>query len=174
MNLDRPVTIHAAGVSAEQVLSDILAAAWAAGDEAGEPAGLQIGAEVDRYGVLVVAAGLPVGGDGRRCYNLRLIVARPSKAWPVDAPTEDRVAVVSDWLVKNVDADSSRDMGGSVGGMKYLAPVLVVTQTPDAHERIAAALRDWPWDRAVQPAGGRWGGRRTRESTRRRGRPGSR
>lgn len=155
VDLDRPVTVHAAGAPAERVLADILSAAQPAGDDAGEPAGPRLGAEVDRYGVLIVgpADGLPATVVVR-CYNLRPVVSRPSKAWPAGTPAEDRMAAVEDWLVRNVDADSWRDNGGSVGGLRLMGRVLVVTQRPDAHDRIAAALRDRAWDRPVQPPAG--------------------
>lgn len=51
---------------------------------------------------------------------------------------EDSIAKL---LEDTIDVDTWKDNGGSIGSLRGLGGMLIITQTPEAHHRIVGVLR---------------------------------
>jgi beta-lactamase regulating signal transducer with metallopeptidase domain len=62
----------------------------------------------------------------------------------------DHIQEVTDLIKETVDPDSWRENGGTVGAMREIQGQLIVTQTPQIHQQIAALLTQLREPRGVQ------------------------
>lgn len=131
----RKIRLHLWNVSLRTALRVILA-------EIDDSATPQISFTVDNDGVLDVCANRSIPDHSViRFYNIRDIIQSTLTVPPPDGPTQQECV---DSLVKlitdSVSPDSWRDAGGSVGAIKEINGVLVVTQTVQSHKEIETLL----------------------------------
>jgi hypothetical protein len=74
-------------------------------------------------------------------YPVQSLMAQLRQTNPV-ATDDENIASVINSITKNIDPDSWRDNGGTVGAISQLSKQLIVTQTPENHERVKTLLAD--------------------------------
>lgn len=131
----RRIRLHLWNVSLRTALRVILA-------EIDDSATPQIGFTVDNDGVLDVCASHSISDHGViRFYNIRDIVQSTLTVPPPDGPTpQECVDSIIKLITDSVSPDSWRDAGGSIGAIKEINGVLVVTQSVQSQKEIEALL----------------------------------
>ncbi|HEX5243090.1 MAG TPA: hypothetical protein VFW23_07465 [Tepidisphaeraceae bacterium] len=129
------IRLHLWNVSLRTALRVILA-------EIDDSATPQIGFTVDNDGVLDVCATRSISDHGViRFFNVRDIVQGTLTVPPPDGPTrQECVDSLIKLITDSVSPDSWRDAGGSIGAIKEINGVLVVTQSVQSQKEIEALL----------------------------------
>jgi hypothetical protein len=123
---DTPITLHLQGKRVSTILDLILAVADA--DKT------KLGYAIDD-GVIVISSADELKNAITRVYDIRQLL-------PAGAAAQTRVEAIEKLLTNQIDPPSWRDHGGSIGAIRLLQGQLIVTQTAENHERIAAMLKD--------------------------------
>lgn len=129
------IRLHLWNVSLRTALRVILA-------EIDDSATPQIGFTVDNDGVLDVCANRSISDHGViRFFNIRDIIQSTLTVPPPDGPTpQECVDSIIKLITDSVSPDSWRDAGGSIGAIKEINGVLVVTQSVQSQKEIDALL----------------------------------
>lgn len=129
------IRLHLWNVSLRTALRVILAGI----DDSATP---QIGFTVDNDGVLDVCASHSISDHGViRFFNIRDIIRSTLTVPPPDGPTQQEcVDSIIKLITDSVSPDSWRDAGGSIGAIKEINGVLVVTQSIQSQKEIETLL----------------------------------
>jgi len=131
----RRIRLHLWNVSLRTALRVILA-------EIDDSATPHIGFTVDNDGVLDVCASHSISEHGvTRFFNIRDIIQSTLTVPPPDGPTQQEcVDSIIKLITDTVSPDSWRDAGGSIGAIKEINGVLVVTQSLQSQKEIESLL----------------------------------